>query len=195
MRLAGLFLLLPWIACAQTGEGIATSVSRTVTLTADQADFSIVAGAGPDTTQQQVTQVFLDAGIPGLTLAGTSLGQSYNYATNVPTAETQVLYQFAFTVPAAGLKDAAGKLETIRLHLPGVLKSMQYTASLDASQSSVDAIRQTLLPQLLADAQKKAQTLAAAAGLKLGPIKGITESFYGSPNNLNWISNPLFVNG
>ena len=75
MRLFSLFLLFAFTACAQFTDGVATSVTRTVTLTADEADFGIVAAAGLDATQQQIAQIFLDAGISGLSLSGTSLGQ------------------------------------------------------------------------------------------------------------------------
>src|ERR1017187_2377711 len=112
MRLVTLILLSAFISFAQITDGVATSVTRTVTLTADEADFSIVAGAGLDTTQQQIAQIFLDAGIASLSLAGTSLGQNYDYSTNPATIQTQVLYQFTFSLPAGGLKDAAKIMET-----------------------------------------------------------------------------------
>ena len=195
MRLASLLLLFAFIASAQFTDGVATSVTRTVTLTADQADFSVVVGASLDTTQQQAAQIFLDAGISSLSLSGTNLGQSFDYGTNPPTAQTQVLYQFAFSVPAAGLKDAAKKMEALRTSPPDLVKSLQYTAVLNASPSTVDAMRQTLLPQLFADAQKKAQTLAGASGLKLGGIKGVSESFYSSGNSVtSWIGTSQFAN-
>jgi len=178
MRLVTLFLVSAFAAFAQLTDGVATSVTRTVTLTADEADFSIVAGAGLGTTQQQIAQIFLDAGISGLSLSGTALSQNYDYSTNPYTVQTLVLYQFTFSVPAAGLKDAATIMEAVRTKPPDLLKSFQYSAALNASQSTVDAMRQTLLPQLFADAQKKAQTLAAAAGLKLGGVRGVSESFY-----------------
>jgi hypothetical protein len=178
MRLLSLFSLFAFTACAQlTADGVSTSVTRTVTLTADEADFTILAAAGLDTTQQQITQIFLDAGVSGLSLTGTSLSQNYDYSTNLAVNQTQVLYQFTFSVPAAGLKDAAKIMETLRLKPPALLKSFQYSATLNASQATVDAMRQTLLPQLLADAQKKAQALAAAAGLKLGAVKGVSDSY------------------
>ncbi len=197
MRLFGLFLLSAFTACAQlTADGVATSVTRTVTLTADEADFSIVAGAGLDTTQQQIAQIFLDAGITGLSLSGTSLGQNYDYSTNPASSQTQVLYQFTFSVPAAGLKDAAKIMEALRTKPPVLLKNFQYSAALNASQSTVDAMRQTLLPQLLADAQKKAQTLAAAAGLKLGGVKGVSDSYYASRYSYaSWISSSQYLGG
>src|SRR5260370_21732358 len=135
-----LFLVSP-ASPRSSADGVATSVTRTVTLTADEADFSIVAGAGLDTTQQQIAQIFLDAGITGLSLSGTSLGQNYDYSTNPASSQTQVLYQFTFSVPAAGLKDAAKIMEALRTKPPVLLKNFQYSAALNASQSTVDAMR------------------------------------------------------
>ncbi|MCU1236261.1 MAG: hypothetical protein JWP63_4228 [Candidatus Solibacter sp.] len=193
MRLATLLLGFASATFAQLSDGVATSVSRTVTLTADTADFSVIAGAAIDTTQQQITQIFLDAGISSLSLFGTALSQNYDYSTNPPATQTQVLYQFTFSVPAAGLKDAAKIMEDLRTKPPALLKSLQYTAALNASQSTVDAMRQTLLPQLIADAQKKAQALAAAAGLKLGAVKGVTDSYYATGNSgAYWIGSSPF---
>jgi len=195
MRLVTLFILSACAAFAQVTDGLSTSVTRTVTLTADQADFSIAAGAGLDTNQQQIAQIFANAGISGLSNAGTALSQNYDYSTNPPGTQTLVLYQFTFSVPAAGLKDAAKIMETLRTKPPDLLKSLQYSAALNASQATVDAMRQTLLPQLFADAQKKAQTLAAAAGLKLGGIKGVSESLYATGSGISWISSSSNITG
>jgi uncharacterized protein YggE len=195
MRLLALFLLSSFTVFAQLTDGVATSVSRTVTLTADEADFSIVAGGGLDATQQQIAQIFLDAGVSNLSLSGTALSQSYDYSTSPPTLQTQILYQFTFSVPAGGLKDAAKIMEALRTKPPALLKSLQYSAALNTSQSTVDAMRQTLLPQLFADAQKKAQTLAAAAGLKLGGVRGVSDSAYASGNSgVSWIGTSNFSN-
>jgi uncharacterized protein YggE len=193
MRLVTLLLLSAFISFAQLTDGLSTSVTRTVTLTADTADFSIVAGAGLDTTQQQIAQIFLDAGVSGLSNSGTALSQNYDYSTNPPTIQTLVLYQFTFSVPAAGLKDAAKIMETLRTKPPDLLKGFQYSAALNASQSTVDAMRQTLLPQLFADAQRKAQTLANAAGIKLGAVKGVSESYYSSGNSgVSYINSTVY---
>src|SRR5664279_1124206 len=146
MRLVTLLLLSAFASFAQLTDGVATSVTRTVTLTADEADFSIIAGASLGTTQQQITQIFLDAGVSNLTNSGTALSQNYDYSTNPPTVQTLVVYQYGFSVPAAGLKDAAKIMETLRTSPPDLLKSFQYSASLNASQATVDAMRLTLLP-------------------------------------------------
>src|ERR1035441_3269168 len=131
MRLGILLLLSAITAFAQLTDGVATSVTRTVTLTADEADFSIVAGASLDTTQQQIAQIFLDAGIANLSNSGTALNQNSDYSTNPPTVQTQVLYQFTFSVPAGGMKDAAKIMESLRTKPPDLLKSFQYSAALN----------------------------------------------------------------
>lgn len=193
MKPISLLLFIACIGWGQFTDGIATSVNRSITLTADEATFSVVAGVGLDTTQQQVTQIFLDAGIANLSLTGTSLGQNYDYSKNPPSTQTLLLYQFAFTVPAGGLKDAAKKMEALRTSQPAVLRGLQYSAALNASQATVDAARQTLLPQLFADAQKKAQSIAAAAGLKLGAIKSVNESFYNYGSSYSWVGTSSFA--
>ena len=194
MRLATLLIFSALAAFAQLTDGVATSVTRTVTLTADEADFTIVAGASLDTTQQQIAQIFVDAGITGLTNSGTSLSQNYDYSTNPYTVQTLVAYQFTFSVPAAGLKDAAKIMEALRTKPPDLLKTFQYSAALNASQATVDAMRLTLLPQLFADAQRKAQTLANAAGIKLGAVKGVSESYYSSGNSgVSYIGSTLIA--
>ena len=91
------------------------------------------------------------------------------------------------------LVDAGGDMEkaaeALRTKIPAPLLSFQYAASLNASPTTVEAMRQTLLPQLFAEAQKKAQGLATAAGLKLGAIKGVNESSYSTGGNyVNFIA-------
>ena len=183
MRLLSLILLACAAAFAQVSEGIATSVSRSVILTADQADFSIIVAVPISTTPQQVLSVLQEAGLTNLTSTGTSLTQSYDYSTNPPSTQTLLQYQFTLTVPAGELITTAKAAETVRTKLPAPVQIFQYAASLNASPATVDAMRQTLLPQLFAEAQKKAQTLAAAAGLKLGAVKGVSESSYSSGGN------------
>jgi uncharacterized protein YggE len=74
------------------------------------------------------------------------------------------------------LANYSQKLDSLNTKLPAGFMNLQYSAVLSASQSAIDAAHQTTLPQLLTDAKTKAQALAAASGLKLGAITGITES-------------------
>jgi uncharacterized protein DUF541 len=95
---------------------------------------------------------------------------------SLPQPAAGIFYQVTVTIPAASVTDAAKSLEALRAKLPSTLKSLQYSVAFNASQAAVDAMRRVVLPQLVAEAQKKAQSLADAAGLKLGPIKAIGDS-------------------
>jgi uncharacterized protein YggE len=191
MRLFSLIFLLGVSAFAQSTEGLSVSVNRTLTLTADEAVFTVLAATALDVTAGQVLEILQTAGLQNLSVSGTGLGQTYSYPD--PSA-AQTVYQINFTVPAANLKDAAKKLEALRLAPPPNLNGLQYAASVNAGAASLETARQTVLPQLLADAQKKAQFLAASAGLKLGTIKGVTESSYSAYALVgNWISTPQAV--
>jgi len=191
MRSIGLIFFCAAAAFAQYNDGISVSVNRTVTLAADEAAFTVLAATGLDTTAEQVMQIFQTAGLPNLSFTGTALGQTYNYP---DAAAVLTVYQLSFTVPAAGLKEAAKKLEVLRLTPPELLKSLQYSASVNAGAATVEASRQTLLPQLLAEARRKAQFLADTAGVKLGAIKGMNETSYGVYAMVtSWLSSPLLA--
>jgi len=171
MRLLGLILLTCLAAFAQVTDGVATSVTRSVILTADQADFSLIAAVPLATTQQQVVQILQEAGFPNLTSTGTYLTQNYDYSRNPPTTETLLVYQFSLTVPAGELGSTVKAAETLRGKMPAPLLSFQYAASLNASPTTVEAMRQTLLPQLFAEAQKTNDGVLLA---------GIAEKFGGT---------------
>ena len=121
-------------------------------------------------------QVLQDAGFPNPTVVTVALGPDNSF----PQSAAGIFYQVTVTIPAASVTDAAKNLEALRAKLPATLKSLQYSVAFNASQAAVDAMRRAMLPQLVAEAQKKAQSLADAAGLKLGPIKAIGDSAGGA---------------
>jgi len=173
MRQAFFVLIFSGIASAQVSDGISASVNRSVTLTADEAAFQIVVGATLDGTQQQVKQALQAAGLPNPTVVATRLSQD---TSSVPVAQVQIVYLGTVTIAAASARDAAKSLETLRAQLPAPLRSLQYSVAFQASQAAIDSMRLTLLPQLVAEAQSKAQSLTAAAGVKLGAIMSISDS-------------------
>jgi len=173
MRYLALITLLTTAAFAQVSDGITTSVSRTVNITPDEAAFTVVVNTTLDTTQDQVVQAFHDAGIQNLAVIAVGVFQAYPSGR---TAAGQSAYQVSFTTAPAALASYSKKLDAMNSALPDGFTSVQYSAALNASQSAVDTAHQAVLPQLLRDAQTRAQALAGASGLKLGPITGITES-------------------
>jgi hypothetical protein len=168
-----LFIVLSCVATAQTLEGISAPASRTVTLTADEAAFTITVAATLDSTQQQVKQALQNAGLPNPTVVATGLGQATSewFATGV-----QMLYSATVALPAGSAMDTAKGLEALRTHLPAPLQSLQYAVAFNPSQTTVDAMRQVVMPQLLDESRKLAQSLAAATGVKLGAIRSIGDS-------------------
>ena len=171
-------LLIPILSplAAQTSDGINVSVSRTVNLAQDEAAFTIIATGSLDSTEQQVKQALQDAGLPNPTVVATGLGQDTSV---YPPGAAQILYQATVTIPAGSARDAAKSLENLRLHPPAPLKTLQYSVAFNAGQATRDAAWQSALPQLLADARKQAQSVAAAAGVNLGAIRSINDSTTG----------------
>jgi hypothetical protein len=171
-----LFLLLTVFSCVAAGqglEGISAPASRTVTLTADEATFTISVAATLDSTQQQVKEALQNAGLPNPTVVATGLGQD---ASAYPSGAAQILYSATVAIPAGSAIDTAKNLETLRFHLPDPLRSLQYSVAFNPSQAAVDAMRQVVTPQLVGDSRKLAQSLAAATGVKLGAIRSIGDA-------------------
>jgi uncharacterized protein YggE len=179
MRLAGLLFVFAAAAAAQVGDGLVTSVSRTVTISPDQAEFLVAATSALDAAQSDVLQAFRKIGVQNLTL--NTVAAAPNASQYPPPAANQLYYSISFTTAPGQLKDFAARLEELKAALPEPVTSVQYSAMLDASAAAVEAARQLALPALLAEARTKAQNLAQSAGLKIGPIQGLTESSYGVP--------------
>lgn len=168
-------LLLAALSCAasaQTFDGINAPASRTVTLAAEEATFTITVAAGVDSTQQQVKQALQNAGLPNPTVVATGLGQvaSQWFATPV-----QMLYSATATIASGSAMDTAKNLESLRTSPLDPIQTVQYSVSFTPSQAKIEAMRQTLLPQLVDDSRKLAQSLASAAGVKLGAIHSISD--------------------
>jgi hypothetical protein len=172
-----IFLLLTaalsWVATAQTPDGISAPVSRTVTLAADEAAFTVAVAATLDSTQQQVKQALQNVGLPNPTVVATGLGQD---SSTYPPGAAQMLYSATVAIAAGSAIDTSKNLESLRTHLPDPLRSLQYSVAFSPSQATVEAMRQVVLPQLLDESRKSAQSLAAAAGVKLGAIRSISDS-------------------
>jgi hypothetical protein len=179
MRLIGLIFALAALAGAQAVDGVNVSVTRVINIAPDQAEFYAVAAVSLDITPQQVVAAFQELGIPNPTVTGVAVGaNTYSYP---PPDGSQSYFQIYFTAAPSAMKDLAKKLDAFRAKLPEGYTSVQFAAALTASQAALDAARQTALPLLIGDARSRAQTLASAAGVKLGAIVGLAESYYGSP--------------
>jgi hypothetical protein len=168
-----LSIVLCSIGAAQTQDGINAPVSRTVTLTADEATFTIAVAGTLDSTEAQVKQALQSAGLPNPTVVATGLAQDNS---TYPPGAAQVLYSATVTVAAGSALDAAKGLETLRTHLQAPMQSLGYSVAVNPSQATVNAMRRVVMPQLLDDSRILAQSLAAANGVKVGAIRSISDS-------------------
>jgi len=168
-----LFAVLSGAAIGQTLDGINAPASRTVTIPADEAAFTILAAGSLDSTPQQVKQALQNAGLPNPTVVAVGLGQD---SSRYPPGPAQMLYSATVTIAAGSAIDTANRLEALRTHLPAPLQNLQYSVAFNASQAKVDAIRETVLPQLMEESRKAAQALAAAAGVKLGSVRAVSDA-------------------
>jgi uncharacterized protein YggE len=173
MRCAALILLAAAAAFGQVSDGLTVSVSRTVTVPPDEADFTVMVTTSLDTTQSQVTQALQDLGISNPVVTVVVAGaNTYAYP---QTPDSQLYYMVTFTTVPSAMVSVSKKLDAFRASPPAGFLAAQYTAALNAGSAAVAAAHDATLPKLLADAQSRAGTLAAAAGLKVGGIMGVSE--------------------
>lgn len=191
MRLVALIFIVAAAAAAQPADGLTVSVSRTVTVVPDQAEFSVVVTAALDTTAAQVLQAFQDLGIPNPQVSGVVVAAS-GYP-QPPAAESQVYYMVTFITAPSALIDVSKKLDAFRAGPPAGFAALQYSAGLTASTAALTAAHDATLPKLLDDARIRAQTLAAASGLKVGAIGGIADYTYAAPGY--YLSSALLAAG
>jgi len=160
-----------------TTDGISTSASKTIIVPPDEAVFNVVATTTVDVLEQQVVEALQDTGITAQNLV--SLASSQDYYVPVPPQPprpSQLYYQFGVTVPFAKMRETIDKLEALRKKLPANFSDLQFTSQANASQKIVDDARRNLIPQLMAEARRKAEFLANAANVNLGNIQSVSDS-------------------
>jgi uncharacterized protein YggE len=173
MRYAALILLFAAAAFGQVADGLTVSVSRAVTVPPDEADFTVMLTTSLDTTLSQVTQALQDLGVSNPVVTVVVVGSNtYAYP---QTPDSQLYYMVTFTTAPGAMVSVSKKLDAFRASPPAGFLAAQYTATLNAGSAAVAAAHDATLPKLLADAQSRAGTLAAAAGLKVGAIMGVSE--------------------
>ncbi len=175
------------VACAQI-NGITTSVARTITLAPDEVVLGVSVTAPTTVTQEQVLQTLDGTGVTAGDLVGIGSAPDYNY-TGQP-ASVRLVHQYGFTVPYSKMKETTDKLDVIRSAAAANNQDVTYGLFVNASQSAVDAARQRAIPELIAEARKRAEYLGGLANLRIGPILSLNDSAY-SNSNLgvsNWIS-------
>ncbi len=178
-RLLVLLVLLSFSAFAQvTMEGITTSASKTITLLPDSAVFIVDVTSASGTTVDQAVALIRDTGITATNLVGAATTQDYQFVPPGTPPSLRMVHEFQITVPYARVKEMSDKLRAATTVVVDAGGSLSYGLSLSASDDALQLARQRVLPDLIAELKRRADTLAGAAGLHVGSIQSISDNSY-----------------
>jgi len=145
---------------------LTVTATRQITLQPDQVVLSLTVNASPTTTVDQVVAALAGLGITSANLSGLN----HNSA-------PQLQWTFTLALPLSNLTGTIGALNKLQqsitqnnsgLTLMFSVNGPQVSAQLRQSQSCTTS-------DLIADATAQAQKLAAAAGMTIGPILGVSD--------------------
>ncbi len=174
-----------------TADGITTSASKTVTLWPDNAVFTVDVTSAAGTTVDQAVAWLKDTGITAANLVGAGTTQESQF-TPGGTPPARMLHEFRITVFYPRIKELSDKLRAATAVVAAAEGSLAYSLSLTASDYAVQLARQRVLPDLIAEVKRRADSLAGASGLMVGTIQAISDSSSVAPAP-RWISTPVLI--
>ena len=155
-------------------NSIVVTAYRSVYLQPDHAEFLVNVVSPPNATLDNIVGALQGSGITATSLSGRS--EAFVSPPGVVTAEPpQITWSFNLTTPLASINNTLASLTTIQQSITqknsglsiyfGVVRARVSPQSQESQQCPI--------ADLVSDARNQAQTLAAAAGLTLGPILAI----------------------
>jgi uncharacterized protein YggE len=155
-------------------NSIVVTATKAVVLVPTDITFMVNVSADLTVTLDQVLAA-VDFGLTAQDLTGIS---SYPTGPYPPVAPySRITYLFRLTVPVSKMKETIDKLEKLRKSVDTNMDLSYSTNMVGPSQAAVADAHDKALPDLVADAKKRAESLAAAAGLKLGNIQAVSEGY------------------
>jgi hypothetical protein len=94
-----------------------------------------------------------------------------------PPDPSRITYSFRLAVTVSQMKDTLAKLDSLRKNAPDGIDLSYSTGAFGPNAAAVQAARDKVLPDLMNDARNRAQSIATAAGLKLGAIQAVNDSY------------------
>jgi uncharacterized protein YggE len=170
-------ILFSGAALAQTSldaNSIVVTAVKNVILPPTDVTFMVNVSAEFGTTLEQVLAA-VDLGLTAQDLTGINSYPIGPYPP-VPNAN-RINFVFRLSVPLARMKETVDRLEKLRKTLDSGMDLSYNTVAVGPSLAAAREARDKALPELMADAQKRAQVLASAAQLKLGAIQGVSEPY------------------
>ena len=173
-------------ACLRIASGqiesnsVTVTAARTVNLQPDQASFTVTVNTPVSASPNDVIAALQGSGIGIANLV--SVGPSNvlrigDFTPPVPFMAT-LDWNFSVTVPFTTMKTAFAALAAVANSVKQNNKDFTGRFAFSGagvSQAALDAARQTVLPDLIADAKNRAKQITDAAGLGLGAILSISE--------------------
>jgi hypothetical protein len=154
-------------------NSIVVTASRTLVLAPTDVSFNLNVNADVTTPMDQILAT-VDFGLTTDNLVSIStypVGPVYG-----PPDPSRITYTFRLTVTVSQMKDTLAKLDSLRKNAPDGIDLTYSTGAFGPDQVAVQAAREKALPDLMNDARNRAQSVAAAAGLKLGNIQAVNDS-------------------
>ena len=159
---------------ALDANSIVVTATKSVVLVPTEVTFMLNVSAEFGTTLDQVLAA-VDLGLTGQDLTGINC---YPYGPYPPVSSgSRINFAFRLSVPLARMKETADRLEKLRKTLDTGMDLNYSTSAVGPGSAAVREAHDRALPDLIADAQKRAQLLATAAQLKLGAIQSVNEPY------------------
>jgi uncharacterized protein YggE len=155
-------------------NSIVVTASKTVVLVPTEVTFMLNVSADMSLTLDQVLAA-IDFGLTAQDLMGIS---TYPIGPYPPVPSyNRITYMFRLTVPFSKMKETTDKLEKLRKSVDTGMDLSYSTSAVGPSQSAAAEARGKALPDLMADAKMRAESLASAAQLKLGAVQAVSEGY------------------
>ena len=142
------------------------SVSRAVTLPADETEFIVAATARVDVPRQAAIDALQGVGISAANLSALRVDNPDTTrisATGLPPDGALWIFHFNITAPAGRTADIVQKLNALQKKPPEPLVEVRYISRGSASEKSIADARARILPEIIAEARRKAEQLALSA--------------------------------
>jgi len=176
LRTIALLFLTGAALFGQFLTGLSQNVSRTIVMTPDEAVFNVSVSTTSETTLDILLGILKKVEITTKDLVGERVSSS-----NGP-AELHNDYEFKLTVAPGLMRELAKSMHALQMELPDGVTAFNFTGYLSASAKAAEEARTRALPDMLADARRRADVLARLSGFSLGAIESISDSFYGGLN-------------
>lgn len=164
------------VAMPSQPYSITVTASRPLAVQPDEVSLQLTVTSNTNAGLDDITTAMQQAGISGATFAGVYTSTFYTGNGTQSTPQSQLQWSFSLTAPLAKIKDTFTALVAAQQSLAKATPPFGF--SFYGAGTLISPQRQQSLTcpdtDLVNDAQTAAQKIAAAAGVSLGPILGVS---------------------